>query len=107
MTDLTTVPELAHRLDMGAPDGPATYDGENDLRFEWVQIRRLSVDSAYQRLISTRGRAKIRKIVSEFDWARFGALQVAEAPDGATLSVVAPGWSDPEPGPEQERSGRA
>lgn len=88
MTEATTIPDLAHKLDIGAPASDQVGDGAQALRFAWMPIRDLAVDAAYQRLISTRGRQKIAKIAKEFDWARFGALQVAEAPDGDTLSVM-------------------
>ena len=54
-----------------------------DIDLTWVPTDRIVVDPRYQRLISTRGRSKIKKICATFDWQRFGALVLAQMPDGA------------------------
>jgi len=46
------------------------------LKFAWLDKKLLKVDGKYQREISERGRALIRDIVANFNWAKFGCLTV-------------------------------
>lgn len=48
----------------------------------WVDPHQLLVDESYQRGLSEAGRKLIRKIVNEFDWARFKPPAVVETDDG-------------------------
>lgn len=62
---------------------PASQCGGVCLPEEVIQTVFLSpgqliVDGRYQRMISDNGRSKIRKLIREFDWVKFGALIVAE-----------------------------
>lgn len=50
--------------------------------FEWVDPRSLLVDEAYQRNLSERSVALIRKIVGAWDWRRFKPPVVARTGDG-------------------------
>lgn len=45
----------------------------------WVPIDRINVDRNYQRDIKPH---RVRQILAEFEWAKFGALQLAEQEDG-------------------------
>lgn len=48
------------------------------LSFEMVPIDSLYIDRNYQRTISNKSAAIVRKIVKGFSWTRFGALSVAK-----------------------------
>ncbi len=48
------------------------------LSFEMVPVDKLYIDRNYQRTISNKSAAIIRKIVKGFSWTRFGALSVAK-----------------------------
>ncbi|MEP2680181.1 MAG: DUF6551 family protein [Sulfitobacter sp.] len=51
---------------------------EDVIRTEFLAPGQLIVDGRYQRMISDNGRTKIRKLIRDFDWVKFGALIVAE-----------------------------
>lgn len=54
--------------------------------FRWVEPSELLVDEAYQRTLSERSVTLIRKIVGEWDWARFKPPVVAQTDAG--LEVI-------------------
>lgn len=56
-----------------------------DLRF--IPVAELLIDQAYQRKLSEKSKRVIRKIVGEFTWSRFGAINVAERPEGGFLVI--------------------
>lgn len=47
--------------------------------FRWIETERLVIDPRYQREIGDRGRANIRRMIENFDWALFGVVTVTEA----------------------------
>lgn len=61
--------------------------------FEWVDPRSLYVDGRYQRGIADRGLRQIRRIIEQFDWAKFKAPTVcyAENASGETCLFVIDG----------------
>lgn len=61
---------------------------ESGASFELVPTTSLRIDPAYQRLVSNEGRAKIRRMIEGFSWARFGALILARHPGAPSLSVI-------------------
>ncbi|WP_299927849.1 ParB N-terminal domain-containing protein [uncultured Pelagimonas sp.] len=67
------------------PDVPAP---EVALKLQMVSVELLSVDPEYQRKVTDTGRKKIAKMVSGFDWSRFGALSVSQDPDNSYLNVT-------------------
>ena len=66
------------------PTVPKAEDGL-DLRF--VPLEDIEIDQAYQRRISRGGMSRIMKIISGFDWSRFGALTLSEGDDGRLYVV--------------------
>lgn len=56
------------------------------LKLEMITVSSLTVDERYQRRVSDGSRKRIKKIISEFSWARFGAIIVAR--NDGVLSVV-------------------
>jgi hypothetical protein len=74
--------EIAQALDL--PLSEAQIDGPKDqVELQWVETAKLHVDDRYQRLVSDRGRRTIRKLIAEFDFAKFGAIVVARTEDGS------------------------
>lgn len=67
------------------PEVPAP---EVALKLQMVSVELLSVDPEYQRKVTDTGRKKIAKMVSGFDWSRFGALSVSQDPDNSDLNVT-------------------
>lgn len=57
------------------------------LNLSFVKMQNLRLDEAYQRGISDRGRANIRRMIAAFDWAKFGALTVSPGPND-TFSII-------------------
>ena len=51
----------------------------------WIPVAELTVDAAYQRKISDRGRKVIRTICDSFSWSSFGALTVGRSDDGYSI----------------------
>lgn len=82
---ISQVSSIAEALSLktDAPDNVA--DPASVVQFGWVPISSLFVDQSYQRFISEKGRATIRKIVSQFEWPRFGALSLATEGDDRYL----------------------
>lgn len=80
--DLTTQRARAG-LKLIAEPAPAAQSIEMAL----TPLADLRIHPAYQRKISDGGMSRIRKIISGFQWARFGALSVSRDADG-TLWVV-------------------
>lgn len=48
-------------------------------KLQWIAISALVIDSDYQREITARGRANIRRIVAGFNWSMFAPVVVAPA----------------------------
>ena len=71
----------ALRCDAPPPPDPASVV---DLAF--VPTDALHVDPAYQRRIGPAGEGRIRKMIREFSWARFGAITIAR--NGDRLAVI-------------------
>lgn len=69
-----------------APRGAAPHLG-------WVDVASLVVDDDYQRPIGERGRAAIRRIAADFDWALFSTIDVAprKMADGTVRYCVVDG----------------
>lgn len=55
-------------------------------RFEMLQISKLCVDSVYQRAVSLGSARNIKRICSQFDWAKF--LPVIVTQEGDRFSIV-------------------
>lgn len=49
-------------------------------RLEWVAIERIRVDRNYQSDLKP---GRVKQILREFEWSKFGALQLAEQADGS------------------------
>lgn len=64
----------------------APVQGGGDLAFVWVEPTELLVDDAYQRALSERSIALIRRIVGAWDWRRFKPPIVARTEAG--LEVI-------------------
>ena len=47
-----------------------------------VPVADLVIDRSYQRRVSASSRTRLRRIVREFTWTKFGALTVARVPEG-------------------------
>ncbi|NOX39746.1 MAG: ParB N-terminal domain-containing protein, partial [Alphaproteobacteria bacterium] len=60
----------------------ASVPQQTGVNFSMVSTSELRIDMAYQRKVSEKSLSTIRKIVREFSWSRFGALSVAQHPDG-------------------------
>lgn len=56
-------------------------------KLEWLSIASLVIDSEYQREITPRGRANVRRIAAAFDWAMFSPVIVAPA-GGGKFAIV-------------------
>ena len=69
------------RIDVTKEDRRAGPD-DAEPRLDWIPIKSLRINHAYQRSIEKRGWATIRKIAANFSWARFGALDVTDAGGG-------------------------
>lgn len=55
-------------------------------RLEMLPVARLRIDSRYQRPVSARGKANIKRIALNFDWAKF--LPLIAVPEGGGFAVV-------------------
>lgn len=60
--------------------GPANLGPVPDLR--WLRVDQLRVDPAYQRDVTLRGKAHIKRIVEGFDWRLFSAVVVSPIAGG-------------------------
>jgi len=58
-------------------------------KLEWLPIKSLRIDPAYQREITLVGRKNIRRIVENFDWSMFAPVIVA--PAGSNLYAIVDG----------------
>lgn len=75
--------------DTTSPFRPIDVTGEKPLGgidqplpvLEWIPISKLVVDDRYQRPLTRNGWITIRKIASDFQWARFSPVLVAPLPD--------------------------
>ncbi|MCA0963312.1 ParB N-terminal domain-containing protein [Salipiger bermudensis] len=72
-------PELAR---IGKPQGPEAPPAGEAIRLEFIPVSALTVDRRYQRRTSDGSRSRIRKIVSDFSWSKFGAIAVTEVHEG-------------------------
>lgn len=61
-------------------------DPLSDVTLRMVPVAALRIDPSYQRRMSKRGLAEIRRILAGFSWPRFGAISVAET--GETFAVI-------------------
>jgi hypothetical protein len=73
--------------DYAAIDVPTSFG--RPPRLEWVSIEQLVIDPEYQREITPRGRANVRRIAAGFDWAMFAPVVVA--PAGADKFAIVDG----------------
>jgi hypothetical protein len=60
--------------------GPAPF-------LDWIEVKRLVVDTAYQRDISKRGQLNVRYIAEHFDWSKFAPVIVAPV-EGGVFAIV-------------------
>ncbi len=69
------------RIDISGFDPVGTeVAGQPEVAF--IAIDDLVIDDRYQREIEKRGRANVRKIAANFDWAKFSPLMVARRENG-------------------------
>lgn len=68
-------------------------DPESEIALGYVSTADLDVDASYQRQITKRSRARLRKIMKGFSWRKFGAITVARQPgaDGGERFAVIDG----------------
>lgn len=67
---------------IGKPTGPDVPPAGEATRLDFIPVTALTVDRRYQRRTSDQSRRRIRKIVSEFSWSKFGAIAVTEIHEG-------------------------
>lgn len=77
-------PELKH---LRAPEDTSVPPAASAVEVRFVPVEALVVDRRYQRRTSDRSRVRLRNIVAEFCWAKFGAISVATGPDGS-FSII-------------------
>ncbi|MBR9766134.1 MAG: ParB N-terminal domain-containing protein [Rhodobacteraceae bacterium] len=64
------------------PEGAEVASAQDSLRLDFIPIADLYVDRRYQRRTSANSRMRIRSMVAEFSWSKFGAIAVTEETDG-------------------------
>lgn len=67
--------------------GAVKRDAGTKPKLEWLPISVLRIDRSYQRQIHDRGAKNVRKIVLEFDWAKFAPVIVA-AVQGGVYAII-------------------
>lgn len=60
--------------------GPAPF-------LDWIETKKLVVDSTYQREIGKRGAGNVRQIAENFDWSKFAPVIVAPV-EGGQFAIV-------------------
>jgi hypothetical protein len=83
MTDIDLQKLATLRKDM--PDVPVVLDV---VEMDLLPVGDLAVDRRYQRKVSQGSLARIRKIIRDFSWARFGAVIVARAEDDSCYYLI-------------------
>lgn len=81
MTQIETLAELAFDLDLQRAEHDAAAP-ESVLRFEWVDTGTIHIDRNFQRRISRAGETRLKRMMAEFDWRKFGALLVVDMGEG-------------------------
>lgn len=82
---LKSLSELASQIKISAtPD--AAPSGHSNIRIDWVDLAALLVDPAYQRTLSYNGKSRIKRIVADFEWSKFGALTLSQS-DAGTMVI--------------------
>lgn len=76
---ITNSCDLARIAKPERPDLPAA---DEVTRMALVRVSELAVDRRYQRRTSEQSRARIRRIIADFSWPKFGAIAVTEVHDG-------------------------
>lgn len=84
---MTSAPTLDRKLAEFAIVHTRPAPAEEQIALRWIPISAIRVDPSYQRKISARGSATIKKIIAGFSWAHFGALSVV-ARDPETFAVI-------------------
>lgn len=84
---MTSAPTLDRKLAEFAIAHTRPAPAEEQIALRWIPISAIRVDPSYQRKISARGSATIKKIIAGFSWAHFGALSVV-ARDPETFAVI-------------------
>ncbi|MBR9840238.1 MAG: ParB N-terminal domain-containing protein [Rhodobacteraceae bacterium] len=79
---LENIAESAELQHIGKPPAPQVPPAQSATRLEFIPVAALTVDRRYQRRTSEQSRSRVRKIVAEFSWSKFGAIAVAEIHEG-------------------------
>lgn len=86
MTSIASIPLPTALAEFGV-SVPSPRQADECVALQLVTVENIRVNAAYQRNLSSRGLAVIKRIISRFSWSKFGAITVAENDDG-TYAVI-------------------
>lgn len=75
MDDIVCLSDIAKELNLELPEDVSEIGKKSEL--VWIDIAQLNIDKSFQRKVFRTGKRNIVKIATNFDWKKFGAIQVA------------------------------